>query len=751
MYSMRLILVFAMLEAAAAFPLTAAMKRLNSSALRLVVTTNPYSYQVFERSTNQVLVSENAATYTIAGTAYQAGSAGSISITSTTLSATLTLTGTTETAHVQFTFTSPQVLQVQLTANGTAPSAVQEQFLDQGEHFYGIWEFPFTGNIDNRGANADFDGIQDTVNEGHSNARAPFYATSLKYGVYVPTTAWGHYNIALKGVTQFFFDSPALTYDIIYGPSYQQILSRYNAMAGPPVLPPLWALDSIWWRDDDHTAFHGSVMNAQENVLDDATQLQTNQIRAGSLWIDRPYGTGVNGWGNMDFDSSFPDPPQMFSQLKGMGYLLMLWIGNKAWNNLYTQGSVDGYLFSNQSGSAVNMAIPGASSWFQGQLSTLVNYGINGYKVDRGDEYQAGGDDLPQAYENSNGTLFAQMAAQSLAAATGSNYYMFHRNLVDTGRQYSGVWNGDTECTFSALQTSISNALRSGSMIFPMWGSDTGGYLCDSLSEEMFSRWFGFSAYSPMMEVLIGATRTPWYDFDATMVATSQTYAATHHDLMPYTRSYLYQSTKTGFPVMIPLIFNYPNDSTLTDTVDEYLYGSQILVAPVLVEGATTRSVYLPAGNWVDYNDRATIYSGPATITTTADLQTTPVYATEGAIIPRGDILQGNNNWTPGWTPSLRIEVFPSSNFATTFPYYTGTAVKTISATPTGVNLQIQFGNLGTAGSLNVYCTAPASVTLNGATLALGSGYTYDPAALLLTVSFNGATTLVLNGAAGIF
>jgi phage baseplate assembly protein gpV len=202
---------------------------------------------------------------------------------------------------------------------------------------------------------------------------------------------------------------------------------------------------------------------------------------------------------------------------------------------------------------------------------------------------------------------------------------------------------------------------------------------------------------------------------------------------------------------MIPLIFNYPNDTTLTDTSDEYLFGDQILVAPVLVEGATSRSVYLPAGNWVDYNDRATIYNGPVSITSTADTATTPVFATEGAIIPRGDIFQGNDNWTPGWTPSLRIEVFPSSSFATTFPYYTGTTVQAISATPTGGSLQIKFGNLGMPGSLNVYCTAPASVTLNGVPLMLGTGYTYDAGTHLLTVSFQSASTLVLNGARSVF
>ena len=191
-----------------------------------------------------MLVSENAVTFTIGGTPYQAASASGITTTATTLSA--RVTGSTETAHVQFSFTSPQVLQIQLSANGTGPDSIQEQFIDQGEHYYGIWEYPFTGNIDNRGANQDLNGVQDMPDEGHANARAPFYLTSLKYGVYVQTTAFGHYNVALNGVTQWVFDSAQLTYDVIYGPSYQQILTRYNSMAGPPVFPPLWALDSIW-------------------------------------------------------------------------------------------------------------------------------------------------------------------------------------------------------------------------------------------------------------------------------------------------------------------------------------------------------------------------------------------------------------------------------------------------------------------------------------------------------------------------
>src|SRR5207244_4018543 len=98
----------------------------------------------------------------------------------------------------------------------------------------------------------------------HSSARAPFYMTSNKYGIYVETPADGHYAIAQAGKTSFSFREPQLKYDIIYGPGYADILNRYNAMAGPAFLPPLWAFGSIWWRDDAH-----------EDLRDDANALKS--------------------------------------------------------------------------------------------------------------------------------------------------------------------------------------------------------------------------------------------------------------------------------------------------------------------------------------------------------------------------------------------------------------------------------------------------------------------------------------------
>src|SRR5438876_10296753 len=115
----------------------ATITTLNSKILSLQVTTNPYSYQVVERPSSQVLVSQHLTTFTVGGTHYRATSATRVTTTSTTLDADLVLSGTSHTAHVKFTFTTPQVLHVHLTFNNGTPTQVAEQFNDQQEHYYG--------------------------------------------------------------------------------------------------------------------------------------------------------------------------------------------------------------------------------------------------------------------------------------------------------------------------------------------------------------------------------------------------------------------------------------------------------------------------------------------------------------------------------------------------------------------------------------------------------------------------------------
>jgi alpha-D-xyloside xylohydrolase len=726
----------------AAIPASNAIETIESSALRVEVKTNPYSFRVIEKSSGEELFMETGAiTFTTNG--YTVRAVTDVSRGNNWLKATLRLEGTSATAQVSFSFTKPEVLQVLLSFNYGIPAEIREEFADQGEHVYGIWEMPFGGNIDNRGADHDFMGIRHQADVNYSSARAPFYATSKKYGVYVETTGKGKFAVAVGGKTSFSFFHTQLKYDVIYGPSYGEILDRYNAIAGPSVMPPDWAFGSIWWRDDHHDDLRRAT-NAQEKVIEDADKLRELHIPAGSIWLDRPYGSGEMGWGNMDFDASFPDPPKMVSDLRARGMNLLIWVANRAWNQLQTEGSARGYLYFGR-GSAADMKNPQAYDWFKDKLNQYVHIGVKGYKIDRGEE-----DELPLADENLNAILFPKMAAEGLKDLNGGDYFNFTRNVNDTGRKYTAVWNGDTRSTFAGLEVSLKNGLRSGAIDFPMWGSDTGGYIRVP-EKELFARWLEFSAFSPMMEILIGPKRTIWDDYDEELVGIARKYVTEHHDLIPYTRSYLHGATRNGMPVMRPLIFAYPSDAKFSDMWNEYLYGENLLVAPITTAGATSRSVELPAGKWLDYNDRKTVYEGGKSVTAAAALGVIPVFAREGAIVPRGDIVKLNNNWDSNWKAKLRIEIYPAEKEASTFEYFTGAKVEKIRVTPLNGGMTIEFGDLGMDGALEIYCQKVKEVTMNGTKLHAGRGYSYDAVAQKLTIPFHGTGTVELKGATSVF
>jgi alpha-D-xyloside xylohydrolase len=726
----------------------AAPARLESPALRLSVTGEPYGFDLAEKKGGRVLVAHHTTTINVGGKVLSVSGAR-VERKGKELTAELTLADSPQKARVSFAFKTPQVLQIHVELAGGTAEAITQAFKDQNEHIYGLWEYPHSGGIDNRGTTKDLLGVGTLDGVWYSSGRAPFYLTSNGYGIYVESAARSSYAVAVDGKTSFTFDEPALTYDIIYGPDPYEILARYTAIAGGPFMPPLWAFGSAWWSDDFHTALH-TAKNAQENILDLADKLAEHKIAAGSICFDRPYASGTFGWGNMDFDAGFPDPAKLFQDLKARGLEVTVWAANRTFNRLYTEGKAKGWLFEAdvKKGPAVDLRKPEAYAWLKQQLDPYVKIGAKGYKIDRGEQ-----NEHPDAVQNTNVTLFHKLAWEGMAAQHGDQVFSFARNVYDTGRKYAAIWNGDTPMTWKGLHYSVLTGLRSGAIVMPMWGSDTGGYVQAPAgpAEDLFMRWFEFSAFSPMMEVVMGGKHTPWYDYTPKMIEVTREQAALHHDFIPYTRSLLFEATRSGAPAMRALALSYPKDPAVATMADEFLYGPELLVAPVLEEKQTSRPVYLPAGRWVDYHDRKTVHDGGKTVTAEAPLERIPVFAREGAIIPRGDIFKGNDSWTKDWAPKLRVEVFPSAKVAGRFAYFDGKAVQPITAALKQGRATIAFPDLGAPGTVEVFVTAAKKVRRNGKVLAEGTDYTFDAAAGRLAVPFTGAAKIEIDGAVSLF
>jgi alpha-glucosidase (family GH31 glycosyl hydrolase) len=235
------------------------------------------------------------------------------------------------------------------------------------------------------------------------------------------------------------------------------------------------------------------------------------------------------------------------------------------------------------------------------------------------------------------------------------------------------------------------------------------------------------------------------------MIEAARAQAALHHDFIPYTRSLMFEATRSGAPLMRALALSYPKDPAVATLGDEFLYGPELLVAPVIEDKQTRRNVYLPAGRWVDYHDRKTVHEGGKSITAEAPLERIPVFAREGAIIPRGTIFKGNDTWTKDWAPRLRIEIFPSAKVEGRFAYYNGKEARPITAAVRQGRTTVAFPDLGTPGTAEIYVTAVQKVRRNGKVLAAGTDYTFDAAAGRLTVPFQGAAKIELEGAVSLF
>ncbi len=175
----------------------------------------------------------------------------------------------------------------------------------------------------------------------------------------------------------------------------------------------------------------------------------------------------------------------------------------------------------------------------------------------------------------------------------------------------------------------------------PLWGSDIGGFgFGGECTGELYARWFEFSAFCPLCRPHGDQKelREPW-QFGAEIEAICRKYLQMRYRLLPYIYNAAREACTAGIPIMRPLVLEYPADPQVLNLNDEYLFGPDILVAPILDEGAGERRVYLPQGNWIDYWTEE-IYAGPRFINAQAGLDIIPLFIRQGAIIPTGPEMQ---------------------------------------------------------------------------------------------------------------
>lgn len=500
----------------------------------------------------------------------------------------------------------------------------------------------------------------------------PFFMSTSGYGLWVDTTSEATFDMNASALTDIAIAVPAERLRIVLftGPEFPKILEQFTALTQRAILPPYWAFAPWMGRD-----YHQNEAQVQEDV----DKTRALHLPASVIVIDSPWATSYNSY---KFNpKQFTDAAAMVKRIHGAGYKLVLW--HTPWINSrsdppqepgfenklsphaenYDEAASHGYFVKRPDGapfvsrwwkgegSLIDFTNPAAKSWWQDQVRHVVHLngeaGADGFKDDdaegsfQGDVRFADGSS-PEVMRNRYGVLYNNAMEELIQKDLKGNGILFARSVTAGANGLGFLWGGDNEASFSpenGLPTVVTAGLNAGISGMPLWTADLGGYLKTATTPDpvIEARWTEYAAFSPTMEILSQANTQPW-NWDQATGGTKaldiyRKYAVLHMSLFPYRYAAAQEAAKTGMPLMRALALLYQNDLHARSTRDEYLFGPDLLVAPITDEN-TRRPVYLPDGQWMDYWT-GTEVTGGKTILVDAPLDVLPLFVRAGAVLPK--------------------------------------------------------------------------------------------------------------------
>ncbi len=256
------------------------------------------------------------------------------------------------------------------------------------------------------------------------------------------------------------------------------------------------------------------------------------------------------------------------------------------------------------------MSNPAAVKWYQGKLENLLKMGVGAIKVDFGEgapingQYFSGKTGL---FEHNLYPLRYNKAVFDITKQTTGDSIIWARSAWAGSQRYPLHWGGDAENTNSAMAAQLRGGLSFGLAGFTYWSHDVGGFV-DRAPRDLYRRWMAFGVLTSHTRTHGAPPREPW-EYDAQLTEDFRRALNLRYSLMPYIYAQAKDSSAKGFPMLRTLFFEFPNDETSWLIEDEYMFGENLLVAPLFEDGKNTRKVYLPPGAWLDYQT-GKVYQG---------------------------------------------------------------------------------------------------------------------------------------------
>lgn len=514
----------------------------------------------------------------------------------------------------------------------------------------------------------DLKGSQLELAHRNSQASVPFMLSSLGYGFLWNNPAIGKVTFGKNITTWEAPSTKMLDYWICAGDTPSEIVEQYGQVTGTVPMMPEYGLG--FWQSKLR-------YETQEELLEVAREYKRRNLPISVIVIDFFHWTNQGEW---RFDPKYwPDPQGMVNELKEMGIELMIsiWPTVDHTSENYQEMVEKGYLIRTDRGHRIAMNFHGNTVHFdptnpeareyvwQKAKKNYYDYGIKIFWLDEAEpEYTYYDFDLYRYHLGPNvqiGNVYPAMYAKGFYEGMEREGQENIVNLVRcawAGSQRYGalVWSGDIHSSFKSMRNQIAAGLNMGIAGIPWWTTDIGGFHGGSPEDpefkEVFIRWFQYGTFCPVMRVhgsrdphkeplgTTGGGRCPsgaanevWsYGEEAYEICVE--YMHLRERLKPYIKEQMQRAHEKGTPVIRPLFYDFPADSQAWETEDQYMFGPQILVAPVAERGERKKQVYLPAGSTWKNAWTGEEFSGGQTIEVAAPLEQIPLFLRDGAQLP---------------------------------------------------------------------------------------------------------------------
>lgn len=530
-----------------------------------------------------------------------------------------------------------------------APSSrtyVHEQLdLGVGELIYGLGER--FGPLVKNGQTVEIWNADGGTSSEQAYKNVPFYLSNRGYGVLVNDPGHVSYEIGSETVerVQFSVAGEELEYFVIAGPTPAQVLERYTALTGRPPIVPAWSY-GLWLSTSFTTDYDEATVTS---FIDEMArrELPVSVFHFDCFWM-REF-----NWCDFEWDPRvFPDPTGMLARLHEKDLKVSVWINPYIGQRspLFAEAAAQGFLVKRPDGSVwqwdlwqagmglVDFTNPDATAWYQSHLRRLVQQGVDCFKTDFGEripldvDYFDGSD--PSRMHNLYTQLYNKAVHDVLVDAKGEGGAVLFARSATTGGQSMPVhWGGDSTSTFVSMAETLRGGLSLALSGFAHWSHDIGGFE-GTPDAAVFKRWTAFGLLGSHSR-FHGSTsyRVPW-EFGDEAVEVTRIFTQLKMRLMPYLYQAGIEASRSGLPLMRPMVLEFPDDPAVSYLDRQYMLGSDILVAPVFsAEGDV--EFYLPAGTWTHLLTGEVVVGG-GWRRERHGFDNLPLYARPGAVIPWG-------------------------------------------------------------------------------------------------------------------